>query len=385
MASVDFDHVWKYFGDIASVSDLSLHIEDGEFMVLVGPSGCGKTTTLRMLAGLERASHGEIRIDGEVVNSLRPGKRDIAMVFQSYALFPHMSVYENLAFGPRSRGERKKTFDSAVRKVAETMGLTEHLGRRPAALSGGQRQRVALARALLRTPRLFLMDEPLSNLDAALRLQMRVEIAKLQRELGVTTVYVTHDQVEAMTMGHRIAIMKDGVLQQVGVPEEVYNNPATSFVAASIGTPRINLVDGALRTGDGGTEVEVLGVRVALPVERTALQPNDTDGSEVRVGLRPADLQPATGSDRGPVFGLIVDAVEPMGPETYVTGHCGAHLITARFPADHKPAVLSTVQVSIDPTKVYLFSPGSGRSILDRSRAGGPIAANQLSVSSTHN
>jgi multiple sugar transport system ATP-binding protein len=375
MASVDFEHVWKYFGDIPSVSDLSLHIDDGEFMVLVGPSGCGKTTTLRMLAGLERASHGDIRIGGDVVNALRPGKRDIAMVFQSYALFPHMSVYENLAFGPRSRGDRKRAFDPAVRKVAETMGLTEHLARRPAALSGGQRQRVALARALLRTPRLFLMDEPLSNLDAALRLQMRVEIAKLQRELGVTTVYVTHDQVEAMTMGHRIAIMKDGVLQQVGAPEEVYNNPATSFVAASIGTPRICLLDGALRTGDSGPEVEVLGVRVTLPIERNALHPNDGDGSAVSVGLRPADLQPANGSDRGPVFGLVVDAVEPMGPETYVTGRCAEQTVTARFPADHKPAVLSTVQVSIDPTKVYLFSPDSGRSILDRSRSAGPVPA----------
>src|SRR5882757_1075315 len=375
MASVDFDHVWKYFGDVASVSDLSLHIEDGEFMVLVGPSGCGKTTTLRMLAGLERASHGEIRIDDEVVNSLRPGKRDIAMVFQSYALFPHMSVYENLAFGPRSRGDRKKTFDPAVRRVAETMGLAEHLARRPAALSGGQRQRVALARALLRTPRLFLMDEPLSNLDAALRLQMRVEIAKLQRELGVTTVYVTHDQVEAMTMGHRIAIMKDGVLQQVGAPEEVYNNPATSFVAASIGTPRINLLDGALRMGEDGTQIEVLGVHVALPVERNSLQPFDSDGAAVSVGLRPADLHPATGNDRGPVFSLVVDAVEPMGPETYVTGRCAEQTITARFPADHKPAVLSTVRVSIDPTKVYVFSPSSGLSILDRSRTAGPVPA----------
>jgi len=375
MASVDFDHVWKYFGDVASVSDLSLHIEDGEFMVLVGPSGCGKTTTLRMLAGLERASHGEIRIDDEVVNSLRPGKRDIAMVFQSYALFPHMSVYENLAFGPRSRGDRKKTFDPAVRRVAETMGLAEHLARRPAALSGGQRQRVALARALLRTPRLFLMDEPLSNLDAALRLQMRVEIAKLQRELGVTTVYVTHDQVEAMTMGHRIAIMKDGVLQQVGAPEEVYNNPATSFVAASIGTPRINLLDGALRMGEDGTQIEVLGVHVALTIERNSLQPFDSDGAAVCVGLRPADLQPATGNDRGPVFSLVVDAVEPMGPETYVTGRCAEQTITARFPADHKPAVLSTVRVSIDPTKVYVFSPSSGLSILDRSRTAGPVPA----------
>lgn len=375
MASVDFQHVWKYFGETPSVSDLCLNIDDGEFMVLVGPSGCGKTTTMRMLAGLERASYGEIRIDGEVVNSLRPGKRDIAMVFQSYALFPHMSVYENLAFGPRSRGENKRTFDPAVRKVAETMGLAEHLGRRPVALSGGQRQRVALARALLRTPRLFLMDEPLSNLDAALRLQMRVEIGKLQRELGVTTLYVTHDQVEAMTMGHRIAIMKDGVLQQVGGPEEVYNNPATSFVAASIGTPRINLVKGALSSSDSGPEIEALGLRLTPSVERSALNPEEADGGSVLVGLRPTDLESATDNSEGLVFGLIVDAVEPMGPETFVTGRCGDQIITARFPADHKPAVLSTVQVRIDPTKIYLFSPGSGRSILDRSRVAGPVAA----------
>lgn len=375
MASVDFRHVWKYFGDRPSVSDLCLHIDDGEFMVLVGPSGCGKTTTMRMLAGLECASYGEIRIDDEVVNSLRPGKRDIAMVFQSYALFPHMSVYENLAFGPRSRGERKSAFDPAVRRVADTMGLTEHLGRRPAALSGGQRQRVALARALLRTPRLFLMDEPLSNLDAALRLQMRLEIAKLQRELGVTTLYVTHDQVEAMTMGHRIAIMKDGVLQQVGGPEEVYNNPATSFVAASIGTPRINLIEGALTSSGNGAEIEVLGLRLTPPFERSALDPDEADGKSVTVGLRPTDLQPATDTSDGSVFGLIVDAVEPMGPETFVTGRCADQIITARFPAEHKPALLSTVQVRIDPAKLYLFSPGSGRSILDRSRIAGPVAA----------
>jgi multiple sugar transport system ATP-binding protein len=374
VASVDFHHVWKYFGEHPSVSDLSLHIDDGEFMVLVGPSGCGKTTTLRMLAGLERASYGEIRIDDDVVNSLRPAKRDIAMVFQSYALFPHMSVYENLAFGPRSRGDRKRTFDPAVRKVAETMGLTEHLARRPAALSGGQRQRVALARALLRTPRLFLMDEPLSNLDAALRLQMRVEIAKLQRELGVTTVYVTHDQVEAMTMGDRIAIMKDGVLQQVGAPEEVYNNPATSFVAASIGTPRINMVDGRLLISDSGPEIEVLGVRVTLPFERSAVAPDEADGGSVRVGLRPADLQPANDVGHGAVIELVVDAVEPMGPETFVTGRCGDHTITARFPADHKPAVLSKVQVRIDPAKLYVFGSGSGRSILDRFRTAAPVA-----------
>jgi multiple sugar transport system ATP-binding protein len=375
VASVDFQHVWKYFGEKPSVSDLCLHIDDGEFMVLVGPSGCGKTTTMRMLAGLERASYGEIRIDEKVVNALRPGKRDIAMVFQSYALFPHMSVYENLAFGPRSRGEKKRTFDPAVRKVAETMGLVEHLGRRPAALSGGQRQRVALARALLRTPRLFLMDEPLSNLDAALRLQMRVEIAKLQRELGVTTLYVTHDQVEAMTMGHRIAIMKDGVLQQVGGPEEVYNNPATSFVAASIGTPRINLVEGALTGSGDGPQIEVLGQRVTPPIERSALDPEESDGGSVTVGLRPTDLQPATDHSDGVVFPLIVDAVEPMGPETFVTGRCGDQIITARFPADHKPAVLSTVSVRVDPAKMYLFSPGSGRSILDRTCLAGPLAA----------
>src|SRR6059036_2081585 len=252
MADVIFDKVEKvYDNDVHAVHDLSLHIRDGEFVVLVGPSGCGKTTALRMVAGLEDIPDGKVSIGGRVVNDLTPKERDIAMVFQNYALYPHLTVWENIAFGLRLRREKKSEVDKRVREAADILGLEPFLKRKPRALSGGQRQRVAMGRAIVRRPQAFLMDEPLSNLDAKLRVQTRAEIARLQNDLGTTTIYVTHDQVEAMTMGDRVAVMRKGLLQQVEAPQVLYDHPLNLFVAGFIGSPAMNLVEGTLSRSDG--------------------------------------------------------------------------------------------------------------------------------------
>jgi multiple sugar transport system ATP-binding protein len=260
LASVTYDHVTKKFGDTMAVQELELGVEDGEFMVLVGPSGCGKSTALRMLAGLEKVTDGRILIGDRVVNNVAPQHRDIAMVFQSYALYPHMSVYDNLAFGLRNQNVPKQDIDRRVRRAADILDLDPLIKRKPKQLSGGQRQRVALGRAIVREPAAFLMDEPLSNLDAKLRVQTRAEILKLQQELGTTTIYVTHDQVEAMTMGDRIAVMNHGVLQQVGPPVELYRDPRNLFVAGFIGSPAMNLVPASVLDGVGG-ENRIAGFR----------------------------------------------------------------------------------------------------------------------------
>jgi ABC-type sugar transport system ATPase subunit len=261
MASVTYDHTTKEFGETKAVNDLMLEIQDGEFMVLVGPSGCGKSTALRMLAGLERVTSGRILIGDRVVNNVAPQHRDIAMVFQSYALYPHMTVYDNLAFGLRNQKIPRSDIDRRVRRAAEILDLDPLIKRKPKQLSGGQRQRVALGRAIVREPVAFLMDEPLSNLDAKLRVQTRAEILKLQEGLGTTTIYVTHDQVEAMTMGDRIAVMSDGVLQQIGTPEDVYTNPVNVFVAGFIGSPAMNLVPAPVLMGAGGGQNRIAGFR----------------------------------------------------------------------------------------------------------------------------
>jgi multiple sugar transport system ATP-binding protein len=261
MASVTYDHTTKEFGDTKAVNNLELEIRDGEFMVLVGPSGCGKSTALRMLAGLERVSGGRILIGDRVVNNVAPQHRDIAMVFQSYALYPHMTVFDNLAFGLRNQKVSRSDIDRRVRRAADILDLGPLLKRKPKQLSGGQRQRVALGRAIVREPVAFLMDEPLSNLDAKLRVQTRAEILKLQEDLGTTTIYVTHDQVEAMTMGHRIAVMSDGVLQQLGTPEDVYTNPGNVFVAGFIGSPSMNLIPARTLMGAGAGQGRIAGFR----------------------------------------------------------------------------------------------------------------------------
>src|SRR6187549_3855827 len=290
MASVTFDHVTKaYADDVVAVNDLDLLIKDGEFLVLVGPSGCGKTTALRCLAGLEEITGGQIKIGERVVNRVPSKDRNIAMVFQSYALYPHMTVYDNLAFGLKLLKTPKQEIKRRVQDAAKILDLEKLLDRKPRALSGGQRQRVALGRAIVREPAAFLMDEPLSNLDAKLRVQTRAEILRLQRRLETTTVYVTHDQVEAMTMGDRIAVMSQGVLQQIGTPVDVYTRPANTFVATFIGSPAMNMVEATVERADGGLRVAIGDQRVTLDPELIADRPEleRRDGGKVIVGIRP--------------------------------------------------------------------------------------------------
>jgi multiple sugar transport system ATP-binding protein len=296
MAEIDLEGVTKVYADgTTAVDDLDLDIDDGEFVVLVGPSGCGKTTALRMIAGLESVSRGTIKIADRVVNAVPPKERDIAMVFQSYALYPHMTVYDNMAFGLKLRKLSKAEIDGRVRKAAQILGLEEYLDRKPRALSGGQRQRVAMGRAIVREPKAFLMDEPLSNLDAKLRVQMRSEISGLQHDLNVTTVYVTHDQVEAMTMGDRVAVLRKGVLQQVDTPQYLYDHPNNLFVAGFIGSPSMNLVEAALERSDGAATLTFGDVRLAIPDEVFGERPGlrAYAGGRVILGIRPEDMEDA--------------------------------------------------------------------------------------------
>jgi multiple sugar transport system ATP-binding protein len=296
MATVDFEGVGKvYPGGARAVDDFDLSIADGEFMVLVGPSGCGKTTALRMVAGLEDITEGRIRIGDRVVNRVPSKDRDIAMVFQSYALYPHLKVYDNIAFGLRLAKVDKAEIDARVKQAARTLGLTDYLGRKPGALSGGQRQRVAMGRAIVRRPKVFLMDEPLSNLDAKLRVEVRAQISQLQSDLGVTTIYVTHDQVEAMTMGDRVAVMRKGRLQQVAPPQEVYDHPDNVFVAGFIGSPAMNLLDARLERGDGGLQAIVGDQRLTLGERLLAARPGIVGmaGRHVVLGIRPEAVEDA--------------------------------------------------------------------------------------------
>jgi multiple sugar transport system ATP-binding protein len=341
MADVTFDSVAKRYGDVPVIENLSLHIDDHELMVLVGPSGCGKSTALRMIAGLEEVSGGTIAIGGRVVNNLAPKDRDIAMVFQSYALYPHMSVRENLEFGLRMRGVPREEMQRRVDDAAEILGITQLLERKPKDLSGGQRQRVAVGRAIVRKPAVFLFDEPLSNLDAKLRVQMRAEITRLQQTLGTTSVYVTHDQVEAMTMGHRITVLREGKIQQVGAPGDVYDHPANVFVAQFIGTPPMNLLPA---TVDGATlRTSSFALPSRLPLE---------NGRRVIAGIRPEHLTAA--SDGAPIRATI-DLVEPVGHESIVYATAGSEKLVAIFDPHEAPRAGETVGLSVDPGRVHLF------------------------------
>ncbi len=331
MADVAFDHVDKiYDNGVQAVFGLTLEIHDGEFLVLVGPSGCGKTTALRMVAGLENISAGTVTIGGRVVNDVTPKERDIAMVFQNYALYPHLSVAENIAFGLRLRRTSKDVINERVAWAGRLLDLTPYLDRRPKELSGGQRQRVAMGRAIVRHPQVFLMDEPLSNLDAKLRVQMRADIAKLQRELQTTTIYVTHDQVEAMTMGDRVAVMSKGLLQQVDAPQRLYDRPENLFVAGFIGTPPMNLLEATAHV-NGGVSVELGGHSLAIADEAVHNYPRlrEYDGRPVIVGLRAGDLYP--GSERTDIPSLTarIELVEALGGESMAYFHVDARHIKA--------------------------------------------------------
>jgi multiple sugar transport system ATP-binding protein len=340
VADVQLVHLSKvYDNGVVAVNDLNLEIGEGEFVVLVGPSGCGKTTALRMVAGLEEISDGEIRIGGKVVNDLPPRERDIAMVFQNYALYPHKTVYENLAFGLRMRKVPKDEQKRRVEEIARVLGLADMLKRRPAQLSGGQRQRVAMGRAIVREPKAFLMDEPLSNLDAKLRVQMRAEIARIQQALRVTTVYVTHDQVEAMTMGHRVAVMRDGVLQQVDTPQHLYDAPMNLFVASFVGSPPMNLFEATIVQENGRISCRVGQVELELPSDVVAQRPAlaEYEGRSVAIGIRPEDVREAAGSDGARLRGRIM-LVESLGSEQLV------HIEIAATPLERSDLVDTAAQ-----------------------------------------
>jgi multiple sugar transport system ATP-binding protein len=355
MANVTFDNVTKRFEDVEAVKQLSLDIDDGDFLVLVGPSGCGKSTALRMLAGLEDVSEGRIMIGDRLVNAVPPGARDVAMVFQSYALYPQMTVYDNLAFGLRNQKVEKAEIDRRVQDAARILELGELLRRKPKQLSGGQRQRVALGRAIVREPQVFLVDEPLSNLDAQLRVATRAEILKLQERLGTTTIYVTHDQVEAMTMGDKIAVMRAGVLQQVGSPEELYTDPANVFVAGFIGSPSMNLVP--VERGDGGRFAHD-GFEIDLP-EQVA----GRAGRGAIVGFRPEHVRIGSGNDGDVRIPAEIDVVEYLGDEQLVHLHAGDVDIVAKVPVEPRVRSGQDVQLRLPTDKLYLFDRESEESL----------------------
>jgi multiple sugar transport system ATP-binding protein len=336
MASVTFEHVTKRYDDTLAVNDLNLEIQHGEFLVLVGPSGCGKTTALRMIAGLEEISEGRLLIGDRVVNNLAPVQRDVAMVFQSYALYPHMTVYDNLAFGLRNKKVPRAEIDQRVQRAAEILDLADMLKRKPKQLSGGQRQRVALGRAIVREPSAFLMDEPLSNLDAKLRVATRAEILKLHRRVGTTTVYVTHDQVEAMTMGDRIAVMNRGVLQQIGTPEELYERPANLFVAGFIGSPAMNLIPApVIGAGDEGTIA----------------------------GFRPEHVLLGNGKPDALHFDALVEVVEYLGDEQIAHAAVDGTAVVAKLPVEQRLTAERVETFTVPRDKLYLFDAATEQAV----------------------
>jgi multiple sugar transport system ATP-binding protein len=366
MATVTFDHVWKKYGDVVAVQDLNLEIADGEFMVLVGPSGCGKTTSLRMIAGLEEISEGTLRIGDRVVNDVPPKDRDIAMVFQSYALYPHMSVRDNMAFGLKLRKVPKADIEKRVADAAGILSLEKYLDRKPKELSGGQRQRVALGRAIVREPAVFLMDEPLSNLDAKLRVQTRAEIARIHQRLGTTMVYVTHDQIEAMTMGTRIAVMSEGLLMQVGTPQALYDSPANRFVAGFIGSPSMNFVDVTLEgTGSDAKLVGSGGWVVPLP-HRLAESVAAEGAHKIIAGFRPEHLELGEVGSTATTFQGKADVVEYLGNEELLHVTAANQDIVAIVGSEHrvKPGDILTLALPMD--KLHLFDAESGLSLVSR-------------------
>jgi len=365
MAKVVLKEVTKRFGDLVAVNRVSLEIEDGEMIVFVGPSGCGKTTLLRMIAGLEEVTSGEIWIGERLVNHVPPKDRDIAMVFQNYALYPHMSVYDNIAFGLRLRRFPRREIDRRVRQAAEMLGIADKLRSKPKELSGGQRQRVAVGRAIVREPKVFLFDEPLSNLDAKLRVYMRAELQELHRKLGTTTIYVTHDQVEAMTLGQRVAVLKEGVLQQVDTPQMLYDHPANVFVAGFIGSPAMNFLSGHLTEEDSGLYVEGRGFRLLIPEEKASYLGGHI-GREVILGIRPEDFRPAPegAEDHLCCRDVRVKVIEPLGSELIVHGDLGGTDLVVRLEPNLKISPDERLNLVVDNGKIHLFDRESERSLL---------------------
>ena len=396
LAGVVLEKVSKVYPDgTRAVDDLNLEIADGEFLVLVGPSGCGKTTALRMIAGLEEVNEGAIRIGDRIVNHVPARDRDVAMVFQSYALYPHLDVRRNIGFGLELRKLPRHEIDRRVNEAADILGLRDYLDRRPGLLSGGQRQRVAMGRAIVREPAAFLMDEPLSNLDAKLRVQMRAEIARTTRQMGVTTIYVTHDQTEAMTLGRRVAVMKKGVLQQVAAPQELYDRPANLFVAGFIGSPAMNLMQGVLRADGTGLALLLGDQRLTMPQAVLARRPGLSRYLDrpVAVGIRPEDLADAslTGAHNGTILGAVVDLTEALGSDLLVhfglpvpgvvtedtrelardagtdladagTAPAGT-VVVGRFSPRSRAREGAPVQVAVDVGRLHFFDPDTGRAI----------------------
>jgi multiple sugar transport system ATP-binding protein len=367
MARVVLKDLTKTFKTVVAVNKMNLEIKDAEFLVLVGPSGCGKTTALRMVAGLEEATEGEIFIGDRIVNDVSPKDRDIAMVFQNYALYPHMSVYDNMAFGLKLRKIAKPEIKRRVQEVAELLGLEDLLDRKPKQLSGGQRQRVALGRAIVREPKVFLMDEPLSNLDAKLRVQTRAELIKLHRRLGITTVYVTHDQVEAMTMGDRIVVMQDGLVQQVDTPLGLYNRPVNIFVAGFIGTPGMNFIDARIEAANGDFHVVSNSFRVKVPDDK-ADAVKSYSGKPVVFGVRPEDifdksLRPLVQPSPENTIKATIDVVEPMGPVVTMYLNSNGNSMIATIDAETRGRENEEIELVLDLDKTHVFDKETEKAI----------------------
>jgi multiple sugar transport system ATP-binding protein len=363
MAQVRIRNLNKMYGDVHAVKDVNLEIRDNEFLVLVGPSGCGKTTTLRMVAGLESITSGQVLIDDVVVNDLAPMDRDIAMVFQNYALYPHMSVYDNMAFGLKMRRIGRADIAKRVREAADILGIGDYLKRKPRQLSGGQRQRVALGRAIVRHPKVFLFDEPLSNLDAKLRVQMRVELKKLHTRLSTTAIYVTHDQVEAMTLGDRVVVMKDGWVQQVGEPLELYHAPVNRFVAGFLGSPAMNFAAVRVHDVDGALHAASDGFRIDVPAE-IGPRLRSYAGRDVTMGIRPEDLQLANGSHPpGLCFEAVVELVERLGAESLLDLQVGRQTLVASVEPTVRAQRGEKLRLAVRPERVHFFDATSEKAI----------------------
>jgi len=357
VSTVRLENVCKSFGDIEAVSCFYLEVEDKEFLVLLGPSGCGKSTTLRMIAGLEELTDGNIYIGDKLVNDMPPRNRDIAMVFQDYALYPHMTVYQNMAFGLKLRKFPKAEIDQRVKEAADILGIHDLLNRKPRELSGGQRQRVAVGRAIVRKPAVFLFDEPLSNLDAKLRGQMRTELSKLHDQLKTTIIYVTHDQVEAMTMGTKIVIMKDGLIQQMGSPMEIYDYPINRFVGGFIGSPGMNFLSAKIFSENGKLYVETAGFRLLIPDKKVSYLKNQTD-REVILGIRPEHLEDAAFEDSSVVtdtFNAMVEVVETLGSEVQLDVASGEHNLVARVDSRTRAKRHQEIELAVNMDKIHIF------------------------------